>query len=137
MRLGIVLVLVHAEDDGEVVIGGRSGDDDLLDRALEVGFGLGGVGEVAGGFDDDLGADGGPVELGGIALGEDLDLLAIDGDEVFAGGDVVVQVAEDGVVLEQVRESCGRGEIVDSDEFEFGSCRAKREKRCVRCGRSR
>jgi hypothetical protein len=42
------------------------------------------VGEEAGGFDDDLRADGSPVELGRVALGEDLDLLAVDGDEVLA-----------------------------------------------------
>ena len=86
---GVVLVFVDAEDDGDVLVGGRGGDDDLLDGAAEVGLGLFGVGEEAGGFDDDLGADGGPVELGGVALGEDLDLLAVDGDEVGAVGDLV------------------------------------------------
>ena len=40
----------------------------------QVRLGLGGVGEEAGGLDDDLRADGGPVELGRVALGEDLDL---------------------------------------------------------------
>jgi hypothetical protein len=78
----VVLVVVDAEDEGDVFVGGRGGDDDLLDGVAEVGLGLGGVGEEAGGLDDDLRADGGPVELGGVALGEDLDLLAVDGDEV-------------------------------------------------------
>src|SRR3984885_3078786 len=120
MRLRIVLVLVDAEDDRQVVVGGRSRDDDLLDRPLEVGLGLGGVGEVAGGFDHNLGADRRPVELGGIALGEHLDFLAVDGDEIVTGGDVVMQVAKNGVVLEQMRQGCGRGQIVDCDEFEIG-----------------
>jgi hypothetical protein len=79
-----------------------------------------GVGEEAGGFDDDLRADGGPVELGGVALGEDLDLLAVDDDEVVALGDLVLQVAEDGVVLEQVGQGGGGGEVVDGDEFDVG-----------------
>ena len=79
-----------------------------------------GVGEEAGGFDDDLGADGGPVELGGVALGEDLDGLAVDGDGVSPCGDVVLEVAEDGVVLEQVGEGGGGGEVVDGDEFDVG-----------------
>ena len=92
----------------------------FLTVRLQVRLGLGGVGEVAGGFDDDLGADGGPVELGGIALGEDLDLLAVDGDEVVACGDVVVQVAEDGVVLEQVSQGRRAGQVVDGDKFDFG-----------------
>ena len=64
------------------------------------------------------GADGGPVELGGVALGEDFDLLAVDGDEVGAVGDLVLEVAEDGVVLEQVGEGGGGGEVVDGDEFD-------------------
>ena len=81
---GVILVVVDAEDDGDVLVGGRGGDDDLLDGAAEVSLGLFGVGEEAGRFDDDLSADGGPVELGGIAFGEDLDLLAVDRDEVGA-----------------------------------------------------
>ena len=84
----------------------------------EVGLGLVGVGEEAGGLDDDLRADGGPVELGGVALGEDLDGLAVDDDGVFGRGDFVLQVAEDGVVLEQVGERGGGGEVVDGDEFD-------------------
>ncbi len=53
----IVLVLVDAEHEGDVFVGGRSGDDDLLHGRAEVGLGLGAVGEVAGGLDDDLRAD--------------------------------------------------------------------------------
>ena len=56
----------------------------FLTVRAEVGLGLGGVGEEAGRFDDDLGAYAGPVELGRVALGEDLDLFAVDGDEVVA-----------------------------------------------------
>ena len=83
-------------------------------------LGLVGVGEEAGGFDDDLRANGGPVELGRIALGEDLELLAVDGDEVRAVGDVVLEVAQDGVVLEQVRERGRRGDVVHGDDFNLG-----------------
>ena len=125
--LGVVLVLVDAEDDGEVIVGGRRGDDDFLDRALQVSLGLGGISEVAGGFNDDLCADRGPVELCGIALGEDLDLLAVDGDVVIAGSDFVRQVAENGVVLEQMRQGLGRGEVVDGDKFEFGIAKRSAE----------
>jgi hypothetical protein len=114
----VVLVFVDAEDDGDVLVGGRGGDDDLLDGAAEMGFCLLRVGEEAGGFDDDLGADGGPVELGGVALGEDLDLLAVDGNAVGAVGDLVREVAEDGVVLEKVGEGGGGGEVVYGYEFD-------------------
>ena len=56
--------------------------------------------------------------LAGIALGEDFDLLAVDGDEVGAVGDLLLEVAEDGVVLEQVGQGGGGGEVVDGDEFD-------------------
>ena len=119
MRLGVILVLVHAEHDGQIFVGRGRGDDDLLDRALQVGLGLGGIGEMAGGFDHDLGAGGGPVQLGGIALGKNLELLAVDGDEVVARGDGVVQVAEDGIVLEQMGQRCRAGQVIDRYKFDF------------------
>ena len=53
-----VLVFVDAEHHGKVLVRGRSGDDDLLDGChVEVGLGLGRVGEEAGRFNDDFGAD--------------------------------------------------------------------------------
>ena len=116
----VVLGVVDAEDEGEVLVGGRGGDDDLLDGGAKVGLGLLGVGEEAGGLHDDLGAYGGPVELGGVALGEDFDLLAVYGDEVGSMGDLLLEIAEDGVVLEQVGEGRGGGEIVYGYEFDIG-----------------
>ena len=97
---------------------GGGGDDDLLDGRAEVRLGLGRVGEEASGFNHDLRADFGPVELGGIALGIDLDLLAIDGDKVVAGDDFVLQIAQNRVVLEQVCQRCGAGQIVYGDKFD-------------------
>ena len=79
-----------------------------------------GVGEAAGGLNHDLRADGRPVQLGGIPLGEDLDLLAVDGDEVFASYDFVLQVAQDRVVLEQVGECRRAGQVVDGNKFNLG-----------------
>src|SRR6185437_4492905 len=115
----VVLVVIDAEDDGDVLVAGRGRDDHLFDGRAEVGLGLGGVGEEAGRFDNDLGAYAGPVELGGIALGEDLDLFAVDGDEVIAMLDVVLEIAQDGVVFEQVGQG-GRGsEVVYGYEFDF------------------
>ena len=52
----VVLVVVDAEHDGDVGVGGRRGDDHLLGAGVQVAFGLGGVAEDAGGFDDDVGA---------------------------------------------------------------------------------
>ncbi len=44
--------------------------------------------------------------------------LAVDGDEVGSVGDLVLEVAEDGVVLEQVGEGGRGGEVVYGDEFD-------------------
>ena len=52
----VVLVVVDAEHDGDVLVGGRRGDDDLLGARVQVALGLGGVGEDAGGLDDDVDA---------------------------------------------------------------------------------
>ena len=127
MCRGIVLVVIHAEHDGDVLVGRRGGDDDLLDGGSEVRLCLGRIGEEAGRFDDDFGADGGPVELCGVALCEDLDLLTVDRDEVVAGGDLVLQIAEDRVVLQQVGQCGGGSQIVNGDEFDVGiaDCRAE------------
>ena len=76
----VVLVFVDAEDEGDVFVGGGSGDDDFLYGRAEVSLGLGGIGEVAGGLDDDLRAYISPGQLCGVALGPDLDLFAVDGD---------------------------------------------------------
>src|SRR3981081_201401 len=114
----VVLVFVDSEDDGDVLVGRGGGDDDFFYGAAEVGFCLLRIGEEAGGFDDDLRADGGPVELGGVALGEDLDLLAVDGDEVGAVGYLVREIAEDGVVFEEVGQGGGGGEVVYGYEFD-------------------
>ena len=133
----IVLVLVDAQHDGDVFVGGGGGDDDLLHGRAQVRLGLGGVGKVAGGLDHDLRADFGPGQLGGVALGPHLDLLAIDGDEVLAGGDLVLQVAQNRVVLEQVSQRRRAGQIVDGNKINLCDCQARRAKRCGQFGRSR
>ena len=66
--LAVVLVVVDAEHDGEVLVLGRRGDDDLLGTGVEVALGLGGVGEDAGGFDDDVDAQVAPRQRGRASL---------------------------------------------------------------------
>ncbi len=70
--------------DRQILVRGGSGDDDFLYRALQVGLGLGRVGEMSGRFNHDLDTGRGPVQLRGIAFGVDLELLAVDGDEIVA-----------------------------------------------------
>ena len=80
---GVVGALVDAEDDGrDVVAGGGSRDDDLLGAGGDVLARVVGLGEAAGRLDDDVDAQLAPGEVGGVALGEDLDRLAVDDDVV-------------------------------------------------------
>jgi hypothetical protein len=77
--------------------------------ALQVGFGFGGVSEVAGGLDNHLSSHRRPVD-GRIALGKDLDLLAVNGDEVYSGSDVVMQIAEDQSYLSRCARVAGESD---------------------------
>ena len=70
---GSYMFVVDAQDDGDVLVLGGRGDDDLLHGAAHVLRGIFGFGEFAGGFDDDLRAERIPVELGGILDGENFD----------------------------------------------------------------
>ena len=62
-----------------------------------------GVGEAAGGLDDDVDAQVAPAEVGGIPLGENLDRLAVDddrvafeldGDNIIVNGKPILVLAE-------------------------------------------
>src|SRR5580658_934216 len=115
---GIVFFFVYSKDYGEVFVFSGCGDDDFFHAAAQMLFGVVGIGEVAGRLDDDLRSDGIPGQSGGIFFFEDFYDFAIDRNAVGSGGDFIGQVAEDGIVLEQVGERLGIGEIVDGDEVE-------------------
>lgn len=94
-----LLVDAHDEHGG---VGGGSRDDNLLGAALQVGRGLLGGGEDTGGLDDVLGALLGPRDGGGVTLGVEGNLLAVD-DQVLAGDlDLTLEETVGGVVLEHV-----------------------------------
>src|SRR5262249_45184721 len=86
-------------------------------RAGKVVLGIGTFGEESGGFDNYVRADGSPVDLAGILDLEYFDRLAINRNGVFGMGDLVVQIAEDGVVFEKVREGFGICDVVDGDKL--------------------
>merc|ERR1719181_1768338 len=98
---GLVGLEVHAADEHGRVGRGRR-DDDLLRAALEVGRGRLGLREDARRLDDVVRAAGGPVDVRRVALAEDLDLVAADGDRVARDLDGVREAAVHRVVLEHV-----------------------------------
>ncbi len=117
--VGVVEVVVDAHHDGDVLVGGRRRDDDLLGATVvDVGARLGGVGEEAGRLDHDVDVELGPLQVRGVALREDLDDLLADLDLAVGGGDVGVEDTEDRVVLEQVREDRDVGQVVDADDLD-------------------
>src|SRR6202522_1442682 len=73
---------------------------------------------MASGFDDHLSAGRRPVELSGVALRKYFELLAVDRDEVLACGDGVGQVAQDGIVLEQVGQRGRAGQVIHRHKFD-------------------
>jgi hypothetical protein len=101
LDVGLVLLLVDAHDEHGGV-GGGSGDDDLLGTTLQVEGSLFVGGEDTGGLDDVLGALLRPGNVGGVTLGVEGDLLAVD-NEVLAGDlNVTLEDTVGGVVLEHV-----------------------------------
>src|ERR1700689_1395678 len=76
------------------------------------------LGKNSRGFDDDVRSHTGPVDFAGILYLEHFECLAVDGDCVVRVRDGLRQVAEDGVVLEQMREGLGVRNIVYRDELD-------------------
>jgi len=83
-----------------------------------------GLGEATGRLDDDVDAELAPREVRRVALFEDLDGLAVDGDGVSIVRDLGVEAAADGVVLEQLRPIRPKPLIpILTDTLSPGSCR--------------
>ena len=56
--------------------------------------------------------------LGRVALRDDLEEILADGDAAVPGLDRLIQVAENRVVLQQMGQRLGVGQIVDRDEID-------------------
>ena len=91
--------VVDAEDEGGVGAVGGGGDDYFFYGAAQMFFGVGALGEEAGGLDDDIGADRRPIDFAGVFGLENFEAFAFDADGVFGVGDFVGQVAENRIVL--------------------------------------
>jgi hypothetical protein len=116
----VVQVLVHADDDGDVLVLGRRRDDHLLRPGLHVYLGLLGVGEDTGRLDHHVRAQVTPGQLARVTLGERLERLSAHGDLVRGRLHLVRQPAQDAVVLEQVGEGRVVGEVVHTDQLDVG-----------------
>src|SRR6185437_9760135 len=66
-----------------------------------------------------------PWQLCRVLHGEDLELILVDGDLVAARLDVGLQIAENRVVLEQMRQGRGIRQVVDRDEVDLAAARRR------------
>ena len=91
-------------------------------------LGLGGFGEEAGGFDDDIDAEFFPWEGGGAFLdGEATDFVTIDHEEIIFGEigvgffaiDLFFGAALGGVVFDQISEVISGDEVINRDDFDL------------------
>ena len=118
MRVGVVGVVVHADYERDVrALRGRR-DDHLLGSAFEVLGRALAVGEEAGGLDHHVGAELAPGQVGGVALGEHLDTVAVDDDRVALGFDLPLVAAVGGVVVQEVGQRLRVGDVVDRDPLD-------------------
>src|SRR5205814_6461118 len=79
---GIVFVVVHAHDDGDVLTFSGRGDQHLFGAAIDVLARGRRIGESTSGLEDYVHTEILPRQLTGIFLGENLDLVAIDDDRI-------------------------------------------------------
>ena len=122
----VELLVVHAHDDGDILVLGRSGDDHLLGSGGEVTLCLLALGEETSRLDDDIDVEILPGKGSRSFLdGEALDLVAVDYQSVVLGNlgggflavDLALEDALGGVVLDEVGEVVGRNQVIDGDDF--------------------
>ncbi len=77
------------------------------------------VQEDARAFHDDLGAHLVPLQVGGVLLGGEPDLLAIDDEVIALNGYRSLEPAMYGVVLEHVGQIGGFQDVVDADDLQI------------------
>ena len=116
--LRVVLLVVDAEGEREVLALGGRGDDHLLRAGGDVLLRVHPVGETARALEHDVAAVLLVRKLGRIALGGDGDLLAIDDDRVLERLDLALENPVHRVVLEEVRERLRLVDVVDVDDVE-------------------
>ena len=119
VSLSFSSLVVDPENHGAVdVLLARRRDDHLARAGLEVRAGLRLAGEKPGALEDDVHAERAPRQLRRIALGNDLDRVAVHDDGLVLDFHARRKRPVGGVVLQQVRVGLGIAEVVDGDELQ-------------------
>ena len=114
----VVLLLVDPQDDCDVGAFGRRGDDDFLGAGAHMLGRVVPIGEQAGRLEHHVDAERFPGQLRRIAHRQHLELVAVDRNRVALCLDAGVEVAQNRVVLQQMREGRGVGQVVDRHEID-------------------
>ena len=114
----VIGLVVYTKNKSGVGAIGRRGDDDFLHRSAEMFLRVGAFGEKAGGFHDDFRANRGPIELGGILHAKNLEALSFHGDAVVRVSDLVGQIAQHGIILQQMRERFCVRNVIHRDKLD-------------------
>ncbi len=111
------LVDAHAQRHVDAV--GRRADHDLARAGAQMQRRLVARGEQAGRFDHDVDLEFLPRQLGRIALREHAEGVAVEHDLIALGLDLMLERAVHRVMLEQMREGLGVGDVVDRDDLDL------------------
>jgi hypothetical protein len=125
IRVWVVGVVVHTQDDRHVGIRGRRGDDDLLRSRVEVLLRAVAFREEPRRLDRDVDSEVAPRQLAGLSLGKHLELVAPGCDLSVRGLDTVREPPVVRVVLEQMRHRLRVAEVVDRDDVELAAALEK------------
>ena len=119
VQLRVVVAVVDAEHDRDVRVGRRGRDDDLLRARVEVLLRTFAVREEAGRLEHHVHAEVAPGEIGRIAFGEELELLAGSVDDAVGEHDVTRPVSYTHLRAERVlcaeEVAADPAEAVDAD----------------------
>ena len=115
----VVGAVVDADADRDVLVLRGRCDHDLAGTGIEVPLGAHGVREEPGGLDDDVDAEVAPRKTLRVAFRKHLDGAPVDRDAVRSDSNCARKAPEHTVVLEQVGEHLGSGDVVDRDDLEL------------------
>ncbi len=113
----VVHIVVHADDDGEVLALGRSRNDHFFRARLDVLASVLGLGEPAGGLDDHLDPEVPPGQGRRVTFGDHLDEAVADFDPTVGGTHRLRQRAQRRIVLEQMRKCLVVGKVVHCNDL--------------------